>query len=248
MFNFQIDISDVLIEFQQLSSRSSELKEAILDRLTDDFMHRWERNVNEALHSTRGEYKKAMFVERPEEGVAVIGLTPRESQLALMLEEGASSWDMKENFKKSDKAKNKGKSNWYLTVPFRHATSEAVGEAMMFSGVMDKSVEKAVKAQGTLKDLSSLPQEYQKILSNPTTGTPHKTQIVMGMKKISMPSTGKEKRSGYFTFRRVSENSQEGSWVHRGFQARKLIEKTINEVPFDSLVQMAVDDFLTISL
>lgn len=244
MFNFQIDISDVLIEFQQLAGASADLKAAILDRVTDDFMHRWETNVNNALHSTRGEYKKAMFVERPEDGVAIIGLTPRESQLALMIEDGASSWDMKDNFKKSDKAKNKGQASWYLTVPFRHATSEAVGESMIFSGKMDKAVEREVKAQGTLKDLSSLPQEYQKIMSNPTTGTTHKAQIVLGMKKMDIASTGKEKRSGYFTFRRVSENSQDGSWVHKGFEARKLIEKTINEVPFDTLVQMAVDDFL----
>lgn len=244
MFHFQIDISDVLIEFQQLAVSSAELKAAILDRITDDFMHRWETNVNNALHSTRGEYKKAMFVERPEEGVAIIGLTPRESQLALMIEDGASSWDMKTNFKKSDKAKNKGKNNWYLTIPFRHATSEAVGESMIFSGKMDKAVEREVKAQGTLKDLSSLPQEYQKIMSNPTTGTAHKSPIVLGMKKMDIASTGKEKRSGYFTFRRVSENSEDGSWVHKGFEARKLIEKTVNEVPFDTLVQMAVDDFL----
>lgn len=244
MFNFQIDISDVLIEFQQLAGASADLKAAILDRVTDDFMHRWETNVNNALHSTRGEYKKAMFVERPEDGVAIIGLTPRESQLALMIEDGASSWDMKEGFRKSDKAKNKGQDNWYLTIPFRHATSEAVGESMIFSGKMDKAVEREVKAQGTLKDLSSLPQEYQKIMSNPTTGTAHKAQIVLGMKKMNIASTGKERRSGYFTFRRVSENSQDGSWVHKGFEARKLIEKTINEVPFDTLVQMAVDDFL----
>ena len=91
MFNFQIDISDILIEFQNLASRSGELKEAILDRITDDFMHRWEGNVNNELHQTRSEYKKAMFVERPEEGIAIIGLTPRESQLALMIEDGASS-------------------------------------------------------------------------------------------------------------------------------------------------------------
>lgn len=601
MFNFQIDISDILIEFQSLASRSGELKEAILDRVTDDFMHRWEGNINNELHQTKSEYRKAMFVERPEEGVAIIGLTPRESQLALMIEDGASSWDMKcivnrytpvltskgnipiykikvgdlvlthkgrfrkvtktnkeantddfiyeieinnnkkiqvteshpiltsrgwvfaknlnksdkiivlgkkcdycgnifsikkkedacfcdkscsnrhknlpkkgkkredlseeairnisnaakvtnkrmieegkhvsqredfvdlmqdgvnrmsdedikakykkiaqtlgrnsrfshpekilwekikninnierqyqffrekyyfrksgakrkrfyyfdfaipehkicievngerfhtkeqddlkkievegfgwtylsfwgkeiysdvdscakeifrvlknhngeylftesnftikkvsmkskshlstmfnfkydltveedssflangvvvhnSGFKNSDKAKNKGQDNWYLTIPFRHATSEAVAESSIFSNKMDKVVEKEVKRQGTLNDLTSLPQEYQKILSNPTTGTSHKSPIVQGLKKMDISSTNKEKRSGYFTFRRVGGNSEEGSWVHRGFEARKLMEKTQKELPFETLVQMSVDDFLT---
>jgi len=244
MINFQFDISDVLIEFESMASRSSELKGYILDKLTDDFMYRWEQNVNKELKSTRNEYKKAMFVEYPEEGTAIIGLTPRESQLALMIEDGASSYDMKEGFKKSNKKTQKDGGGWYLTIPFRHATSEAVGESMAFSGKMTPELQKEVKRQGTLKDLSRLPDEYQKILSNPTTGTPHKSPVVEGMKRIDISSTDKENRSGYFTFRRVSDNSEEGSWQHPGFEAREFIDKTVKEMPFDSIVNMAIDEFL----
>jgi len=161
-----------------------------------------------------------------------------------MIEDGASSWDMKENFKNSKKAKNKGQSNWYLTIPFRHATTEALGEAMEFSDKMTPELQKEVKRQGTLKDLSRLPDEYQKILSNPTTGTPHKSPVVEGMKRIDISSTDKENRSGYFTFRRVSDNSEEGSWQHPGFEAREFIDKTVKEMPFDSIVNMAIDEFL----
>ena len=192
MINFQFDISEVLLEFNSIADRGSEFKGYILDKLTDDFMHRWEQKVNKELKGTRQEYKKAMFVEYPEEGVAIIGLTPRESQLALMIEDGASSWDMKSGFEKSGKRKEKADGGWYLTIPFRHATSQAIGESMAFSGKMTPKLEAEVKRQGTLKDLSRLPEEYQKILSNPTSGTEHKSPIVEGMKRIDISSTDKD--------------------------------------------------------
>jgi hypothetical protein len=248
MINFQFDISEILLEFNSISGRGSELKRYILGKLTDNFMHRWEQKVNKELKGTRQEYKKAMFVEYPEDGVAIIGLTPRESQLALMIEDGASSWDMKDGFSRSnkrvtklgeydEKSKRFTEGGWYLTIPFRHATSEAIGESMAFSGKMTRKVESEVKRQGTLKDLSRLPDEYQKIMSNPTTGTPHKSPIVEGMKRIDISSTNKENRSGYFTFRRVSDNSEDGSWQHPGFEAKGLIDKTIKEMPFDTIVK-----------
>lgn len=244
MINFQIDISDLLMEFEELSSKSGEFKNYLLKKIEKEFTFQWETNINKDLKGTRSEYKKAIYVDYPEEGVLVMGLNPRESQLALMIEDGASSWDMTDGFQKSKNKTNKANGGWYLTIPFKHATSEAIGESNIFSNKMTPVVQAEVKRQGTLKDLSKLPEEYSKLMSNPTTGTAHKSPIVQGIRRIDVSSSTKENRGGYTSFRRVSDNSEEGSWIHPGFEARKFMEQTMKQVPFDTIVAESIDEFL----
>ncbi len=236
MLQIGIDLSEVIQEFYLISDEVEGLKSRILDRITDEYMFQWENNINDSLDSTRNEYKKAMYVNRVDDSNTIIGLTPRESQLALMMEEGVSPYDLKDGFSKSSKKKDKEGGGWYLTIPFRHATSEAVAEASFFSNQMPKQIEDIVKVKPmsggktTGLTLDELPAEYQKLLSNPTTGYEHKAPINQGLQRINMPSSDKEKRSGYLTFRRVSDNSDPDSWVHRGFSALKLMEKTMQQV------------------
>ena len=59
---------------------------------------------------------------------------------------------------------------------------------------MTPVVQAEVKRQGTLKDLSKLPEEYSKLMSNPTTGTAHKSPIVQGIRRIDVSSSTKEKQ------------------------------------------------------
>jgi len=246
MIPFGIDISDVLEEFAGLADRSDELSSYVLERLVENFMFTWEDKVNSGLRQTRQEYKNAMMQPEFEDSRnAVVGLIPTESNLALMIEDGASSWDMKEGFEKSSKKTMKADGGWYLTIPFRYATNEAIGESMAFSGKLPKEIQKiAKKVSPATIAMQDLPEQYQKIGLNKTTGTSHKNPIFEGLGKRNIASTKNEKRSGYMSFRRVSDKSEEGSWQHPGFEARHFMEATINDLDVGTVIDDALEDFL----
>lgn len=246
MIPFSIDISPVIEEFSQLADRSDELSAFVLSRIVENYMFDWETKVNGELKQTRQEYKKAMFSEFEDSRNAVVGLLPTESNLGLMIEDGASSWDMKSGFEKSSKKTQKADGGWYLTIPFRYATTEAIGESMVFSGKLPKEVQKvAKKVAPAAVALQDLPKQYQKIGLNKTSGYKHKFNIYEGLSKRNIASTQNEKRSGYMNFRRVSDNSDDGSWQHPGFEAKKFMETTMDSLDIGTVVDNAIDDFLT---
>ena len=71
----------------------------------------------------------------------------------------------------------------------------------------------------------------------------HKHSIYEGIQKASKTYQS-AKQSGYVTFRRVSSNSDKNSWIHKGFQARRLAEKAMSQmnVPFE--VDRLTDNYL----
>ena len=48
-------------------------------------------------------------------------------------------------------------------------------------------------------------------------------------------------------FRRVSENSDPGAWIHPGFEAKHLMEAAIDEMDVDNIVDQTVDEFLSLT-
>jgi hypothetical protein len=248
MLPITIDISDVLSEFSAIADRGPELSAYILDRIQDEYMFKWENAVNSELKGTRKEYKRAMDVERIDNYNVVFKLMPRESQLAMMIEEGASSFDEKQGFANSPKRHEKEGGGWYLTVPFRMATSEAVAESSIFSQKMPPAVEKIAKSnQGKPVLPDQLPAEYQKIGMNKTSGYKHKTNIYVGLKRNEV-GAGRETRGNYMSFRRVSDKTEQGAFIHPGFKAHKLMDKALEETKIDILVDRAIDEFLKQSL
>jgi hypothetical protein len=102
MLPIAVDISPIIMEYKLVGDRADALAAAILDNIVDKFMYEWEEQIK-TLGSTREEYRKGIRIDRVDERNAVISLSPTESRLALMLEEGATSFDMKEGFSKSNK-------------------------------------------------------------------------------------------------------------------------------------------------
>lgn len=250
MIGIAVDLTPVIEEFNILSDEIERVSSRILDRIIDSYMFTWENNVNDSLHSTRSEYYKAMYVDRIDEKNAVIGLTPRESGLALMLEEGSPAFDIKEGMAESPKRTIKSDGGWYITVPFRHATAEALAESNFFSTKMPKSVQDVVKSKPMIGGrtqgvkIDELPKQYQTLLSNKTTGYVHKSPIYQGLVRMNIASTENEKRTGYFTFRRISDKSDPDSWIHSGFTALKLMDKTLNEIDVEKIVDDEINNFL----
>lgn len=244
MIPIKIDLSDLTEEFSLKRQQVQELGSNLLDTIVANYVQSWERNVIRDLHGTRRQYLEAIYVDKTDDHNAIVGLNPK-SKLALMIEGGASSFDMKEGFKKSSKLKYDSSGNWYLIIPFRHATPGAIGESELFSNKLPQDVYNLAKAnQGKGLTKQQLPKEFQTTGVNPTTGYQHKANIFEGLKRVNISSTRNENRGGYMTFRRVSENSDKDSWVHRGFVARNLMQKSLNQLDVPTIVDNVSNNFL----
>lgn len=241
-----IDLSGIINEFILDENETKSLSRYVLSNISDEYMRVWERNIDSSLKSTRSEYRRAIFTEQPDDYSMVFGMTPTKSKLAMMLEEGASQYDIKDGFSNSDKKHiKKDGSGWYLTVPFRWATSEAVAESMVFSNQMPKDIEKLVKTTGRPLKLSDLPSQYRDTRTS-SVGYKHRASIYEGLQRRDISSTEKENRGGYFTFRRVSDKSEANSWQHPGFEPLKLMERSLSELRLDYIVDQSIDQFLTL--
>jgi hypothetical protein len=217
--------------------------------VSDEYMRVWESNIDSSLHSTRSEYRRAIFTEQPDDYSMVFGMTPTKSKLAMMLEEGASEFDIKAGMEKSSKrhwysSLKDHQEHWYITIPFRHATSEAVAESMIFSNQMPQEIEQLIKTTGRPLKLSDLPSQYRDVRTS-RVGYVHRAAIYEGLHRTDISSTEKENRGGYFTFRRISDKSEANSWQHPGFEPLKLMEKALSELRFDYIVDQQIDQFLT---
>lgn len=238
-----IDLSGVVEQLILTEDQTAALSHYVLSNIADEYMRYWEKNIDQNLHKTRSEYRKAIFTEQPDDTSVVFGMTPRQSKLGMMLEEGASSYDMKEGMARSAKKKPKKGGGWYITVPFRHATSEAVAESMTFAGKMPSEIQKLVQTAGRPLNLADLPADYRERKTS-WAGYKHKAAIYEGLHRRDISATDKEKRGGYYTFRRISDKSEENSWMHPGFKPLKLMEMTIQELPLDRIVDESIDKFL----
>lgn len=248
-----IDLQDVVEEFQLNESQSQSLGASIIDRVIQEYSVRWEGLVNSELKQSKNEYKRAMFIQRTSATDVVFGLSARESKLAMMIEEGATPFDEKIGFEKSSKVKQKVGGGWYLTIPFRHATSGAIAESGIFASVMNKAVYDIAKKSSQPLKRNQLPTDQQRVGSRKEINLPgikvpeyiHKTAPYEGLVKINIASTDKEKRSGYYTFRRVSDKSDPSSWWNGGLEARKLMNKALTISNISRVAEMAIDDFLS---
>lgn len=247
-----VELDDLVEEFALTSIQSQILSSNIIDRIITDYTVRWEDLVNKELHKSRSEYKRAMYIDRINSNETVFGLTDRESSLALMIEDGAAPFDEKIGFQKSDKAKKKKNGGWYLTIPFRHATPGAIGESEIFSSILPQDVYSIAKTNNNPLKKQDLPVEQRVLGRRKEIRVPglivpeyvHKSAKYEGLVRINIQSTQKEKRGGYFTFRRASDKSDPNSWWNGGLSPKKLMDRALEKVDVSNIVDMVVDKFL----
>jgi len=225
----KIDISDMISSLTLSKDEVRSLSRFILDNASDRYMQLWEKQVDENLHQTRNVYKMGMRYEYEDDYTVSFILDGKgESKLALMIEKGINPFDQKEGFSKSSKKKQvlrkDGSMGWYLTIPMRHATAEAIGEASIFAGKLPQRIQQLSKNLGRTLKTEDLPIEYQQLLTN-SVGYEHKSPIYSGLVHNT-----KKSHEGYFTFRRVSDASDILSWTHKGFEERDLMGKAFNEL------------------
>lgn len=254
MFELSIDLRPLITELSLSEKEMKSFSGMILDRVADAYMYKWNKIVSENLRSTRATYQRGMDFRRIDDfnGVAVLE-GKDDTRLALMIEEGATAYDMKEGFEKSDKVKTSADGGWYLTIPFRHATPEALGESAVFSGkqMPQRVYEIAKENAGSPVTFEQLPAANQKLGMRAEVKSEqkvwakyeHKTPIYQGLQQKT-----KAQHSQYFTFRRVSDKSDPDSWIHKGFSPHKFMEKALQELETEigAIIQQAENDFLTV--
>lgn len=170
------------------------------------------------------------------------------------VEHGWSGGDMKEALLKGRNAKVTPKGVRYNTVPFRHGTPGTRGTNFPAMGSAYAAGFGALpgggfQAQGTLEaaQAAKLGRRVHKAAkaleatrSHPDKGTQwggrleaglapllrphHKTDIYAGMVRERKVYQHAE-QSQYSTFRRVSDNSDPGSWIHPGIEGHRLFDE-----------------------
>lgn len=221
------------------------LSRFILDNVSDRYMQLWEKQVDENLHQTKNVYKMGMRYEYEDDYTVSFILDGKgASKLALMIEKGISAFDQKQGFSQSSKKtqvlRKDGTMGWYLTIPMRHATAQAIGEAYIFAGKLPQRIQQLSKKLGRPLKTEDLPTEYQQLLTN-SVGYEHKAPIYAGLVYNTKPS-----HEGYFTFRRVSDMSDILSWTHKGFEEHDLMGKAFNDLTSElpDIVRESKDQFL----
>lgn len=257
MIPISLNISGLSTEFALNKNEVDGLLGYVVDEVAADFAYKWDSEAN-VLGKSRSAYKNSIQVEKIDPLTSVVFLNP-DNWLANAVETGIEPYDMKENFSKSSKVKYNKFGQWYLTIPFRFSTPDAIADNPVFAGKMPQVIHRLVlqneinnpvqQSQSGLP-FSQIPMQYQipesstlrKILkSDPfyklAEGT-QMTSIYSGLKR-------NDKGSGYIMFRRVGENSADDKFQHPGITARNLADKAISNMDIPLTVDMAVDNFLS---
>ena len=197
------------------------------------------RLVQQNLHSLRTSYMQGLTLSSPgeikEKQLATVEL---HGALNNMIEQGASSWDLRDTLLAKNPKKRTGKNgNTYAFIPFRQATPGNYG------AMPEKVYEEAKKLAPTMtspggttpnggKASTSWGARLQSGLA-PKAKDHHTTDVYAGMyryAKTYKSATG----SQYKTFRTISSrtstdpsakgNRHPASWIHPGFEARNFLK------------------------
>lgn len=247
-----IDLSEVGASLALTADRMSALSSFVLDRLVQRYSEEWTNVVNKNLRSTRVDYLRAMSFDRISSTEAIFTLNySKGNPVPLMLEVGHEPFDEKIGFSQSSKKKMKKGGGWYMTIPFRYASSEALAESGAFAGILPKQIERMAKQstiplrqtdlpipfngtnqRATIERMNKRVEEYK-----------HKVSVYAGLIRKDISSTNKEKRGGYYVFRRVSDKSDPLSWWNKGFERHDFMGQALSNMNIQTTVAMAIDNF-----
>lgn len=261
-----IDLSGLRQQFGLAADQIDILTETCIQAVTASVYASWEALAKQHLNSTRQEYLQNLNIIDKGRFAKQIVLT---GQLPTMLESGASPFDMKEGFQKSQKVrytvpkyKSKGGiqimtdpgGDWYLTIPFRIGTPGTAGQAG-FSGEMPQEIYGIVKSRGENQPLvlEDLPSPYDQQQVRPAIYDQQGAVIYDAYQHRNAIYEGLAKRKGvyrktiqntYVTFRRAGANSDPLSWIHKGLTALNLADQAVEQTDVETIVENEVITYL----
>jgi hypothetical protein len=259
-----IDLSGLKQQFGLASNTIDMLTEVCIKSVTTQIHQNWVALAKKSLKSSRSEYLQNLNVidkGRFAQQIVLSGV------LSNMMEQGASAFDMKEGFRKSNKVKYRvpkykvtkngqamidgdSQNGWYLTIPFRVATPGSTGE---YGNEMPEEIYKIVKEKTDPLTISEIPDPYnQQSVRQPIYDQQgktlfdsyrHRNSIYEGLAKHKGVYQ-KSIQNKYSTFRRVGSNSDPMSWIHKGFNPLNLAEKAIQQTDVETIVDNEVKSYL----
>lgn len=258
-----IDLSGLQAQFGLAADTIDTLTETCVNAVAAAVYANWEALAKQKLNSTLPEYTQNLIKVdkgRFAKQIVLTGVLPN------MIEQGASAFDMKEGFKKSQKVKytipvynKKGMQvykggDWYLTIPFRIGTPGTLGQAG-FTGEMPQEIYDIMRKRASGKGLtvSEIPSPHdipksraaiEATPNNPRYGEYiHRNSIYEGMTKRTA-QYGKTSQNTYGSFRRAGANSDPLSWIHKGIKPYRLSEEAVEKTDVETIVENEVLTYL----
>jgi len=240
---------DLISQFTLSQRDIDDLIAGVIGSLSKRLYVEWENEARQRLKGTRNEYIRSLkyFTEGPlKGGVMLVGVLPN------MIESGAELFDEKPGFLASSKVKMSKGGGVYLTIPFRYASSPALGESSAFSGVLPAAVEKAIKSVEGQRKKILLPSPYDVKKTRTRIETPkgrvfeaytHKHSIYEGVTR-EKKSYAQATQSQYMVFRRVSSKTDSNAFIHPGFIAYNLAEVAVGKINIPEEIGYAIDQML----
>ncbi len=206
-------------------------RKARMQRMGDAIVGEWSASARQFgdMNSTLGPYQRAIairkvtansvIVELPGSKIEKSGKGRGVAMIARMMEFGlgpggigsSGPFDVRQNLLSGAKYKN---------VPFKHS-AKSITDLGGQSALDDAKSLKATRVKGGSWNGPSLEAGYTKIVNNPLTKKPHKTDKLAQMRRMGK----KGKTSRFITFRRASWKGK--PWMHPGIRARG-ISKIVN--------------------
>lgn len=258
-----IDLSGLEQQFGLAADQIDQLTETCINAVTAAVYANWEALAKQELHSTLPEYLQNLHKVDKGRFAKQIVLT---GVLPTMIEQGASPFDMKEGFKRSQKVQytvpvynKKGNQvyaggDWYLTIPFRIGTPGTLGQAG-FTGQMPQEIYDIMRKRASRSPLTSreiptpydVPRSRQAIMDKQGQMLydtyQHKNSIYEGLTKRTAPYA-RTTQNTYGTFRRAGKNSDPLSWINKGIKAYHLADKAVERTDVETIVENEVIQYL----
>lgn len=263
--NIHFDLSDTINEFSLSDGQAAQIVNSACRAVTMEIHRNWMEAAKRELKSTRAGYLRGLMVA--EDGLYANTIT-LVGVLNNMVENGVSAFDMKSGFMKSAKVKFNKQGGWYLTIPMRQATPDAIGESEVFSGIMPTEVYNIMKNKlptittedsgntynGDALKVGEIPGQYQapqtrasitdNVINKTFDAYTHKTSIYAGMVREQKTYEGAT-QSTYGTFRRVGKNSDPMAFIHSGIKQHNLSQKAIENTDVQLIIDNTVDKILS---
>src|SRR5579872_3312335 len=252
----QLDIERMVADLQLTKDELDQVRQLVVKAYVDEVYTETVELAIDKLASARGEYVGALKIIKVDNYTYDLELGG--SKLALMIENGCGSFDMKTFFERSPKAIKTSKG-WYLTIPMLFKTPGANPRSDTPGQLLPRRIYDLIRnSPSTVKDtgdeeISTLsgvdvPQKYQPgqltSLNNTADTYIHKNSIYAGLTRTKDKATG---FSNYNTFRRVSNNSDPRSWIHPGIPAYNLMDRAVENVDQLDIAETALQKFFPTS-
>ena len=234
-------------EFLMTKDEVDSMVDFVVKEVTAGFATEWANQAKTDLSKSRSQYMRSIKVVdkgKFEGEVRLVGKLPN------MIESGMNPFDLKAGFEKSDKRIAKDDGGWYLTIPMRYAAADSLGESDIFAGKMPDEISQLAKGLNVGESLqeSDLPEQNQKERTIrreiKIESAVFKEYVAKTAQFTGLTKTGEEGHTGYVTFRRVSDKTDDNAWIHSGIQAHNLAEKALESMDIPVEVGNIINQYI----